>query len=203
MTLILDDITRTTIGFTLGDGTICQNIFHHYYTGITGITDATALIRLEEWTEDMYAEIAGMVKNDVSVNLCQVDVVAFVVDQWEVSRNVGTFAPAFTPTGTAEMLPNMDSAFVTFKTLRPRSVGRKFVLPFEEAWQAGSYLVAGAVTDMVAWADDALADIYLGPVNDLHPGIIRTGVDQFLEFTLAIVTNVLGTQRRRRPGVGA
>lgn len=201
--MVLDDIVRTTIGFTLADGSICQNIFHHYYTGITGIADSTAISALDTWATAMYDELAGQIKSDVVSNLCFVDLVAFVVDQWEVSRNVGTFVMTFTPTNVNDALPNTDSAFVTFKTLRPRTVGRKFLIPFAEDQQAGSFLEAGAVTALVAWADDAVNDIYLGPVNDLHPGVVRTGVDSFLEFTVAIVTNILGSQRRRRPGVGA
>lgn len=69
MTLVLGDIVRTTIAFTLGDGTIAQNIYHHFYTGITGISDQVALDALETWAEDMYADIRTMIKDDVVEDL--------------------------------------------------------------------------------------------------------------------------------------
>lgn len=204
MTIGSGDILKTVQEFTLNDGTICQNVFHHERHGLGIITDGVHLTKLEEWIEDMYAEIAGMVKNDAVAGLMTVDIVEWVVDAWEVVENIGTRTPTITFTGTQEMLPNMDSAFATFKTARPRTVGRKYLLPFEELWQAGSYLLAGAVTDMVAWANWAVNNVDVSaPLDYLTPGVPRTAVNEFLEFNLAIVTNVLGTQRRRRPGVGA
>lgn len=204
MTVVSGDILRTTQSFILGDGTVCQNIFHHQRHGIGILADSVHLDVIENWVEAMYAEIAAMVKNDVAIDIMTVDFVEWVVDRWEVTGLLGTRAPTFTPLGTADMLPNQSSAFATFKTSRPKTVGRKFLLPFEEAWQAGSFLLPGAVTDMVAWADDAVNDIDVDfPTDWLAPGVIRTGVDSWLEFTLAIITNVLGSQRRRRPGEGA
>lgn len=204
MAVVSGDILKTTMNFTLGDGTITQNVFYHQRHGITVVTDGTVMTKIEEWIEAMYAEVAGMVKNDVLAGLMVTDFVEWVVDKWEVTGNLGTRTPTFTPTGVGDMLPNQSSAFCVFKTSRPKTVGRKFLLPFEEAWQAGTFLVAGAVTDMVAWADDAVNDVDLVvPLDYLSPGVVRTGVNSWLEFTLAIVTNVLGSQRRRRPGVGA
>lgn len=203
MALDTGDIIRTTASFTLGNGTICQNIFHHMYTGVPGIADSTVLSAIDGWLEAMYAEIDDLVKDDVVANLAFVSQVEWVETRWEVTRNLGTVTMTFTPTVATDALPNMDSAFVTQKTLRPKTVGRKFLIPFAETQQADSYLIGSAVTAVVAWAADSIDDVYLGPVNDLHPGVVRTGVDSFLEFTVAVVTNVLGTQRRRRPGVGS
>jgi hypothetical protein len=82
-------------------------------------------------------------------------------------------------------------------------VGKKFLFPFDEAKQADSILVAGAVTAMTAFGVIAIADIALGGDAILIPGIVRTGVEQWLSFQVAVVNDVIGTQRRRRPGVGA
>ena len=60
-----------------------------------------------------------------------------------------------------------------------------------------------AVDDIVLYAAEALEDITIAVVNALHPGVPRTGVDDWLSFTVAVVTNLLGSQKRRRPGVGA
>lgn len=204
MTIVLNDILRCTIEMSLGDGSIVQNIFHHQRKGIGIISDASHIVNYENWAEAMYAEIAGMIKNDVVMGLASLDLVEFVAGKWTVTGHIGVFTPTFTPTGVGDMLPNQSSAFVTFPTARPKTVGRKFLLPFEEAWQAGSFLVAGAVTDVVAWADDAVNNITIAaPLDYMVPGVPRTGLDQWEPFTLAVVTNLLGSQRRRRPGEGA
>ncbi len=204
MTIVAGDVLRCTIDFVLGDGSHVQNIFHHKRVGLGIITDATHLAAYVTWAQNMYGEIANMVKNDVLEQLAFLDRVAWNVDRWEVVENIGTFTWDFVPSGTGEMLPNMDSAFVIFKTARPKTIGRKFLLPFEELWQAGTFLLAGAVTDLVAWADDAVNNLVVSaPLDYMVPGVPRTGVDAWYPFTVAIVTNVLGTQRRRRPGVGA
>ena len=199
----MGDVLRTTIGFTLEDGTISQNIFHHKRSGIGILSDVFHINAIKAWADAMYAELLLTVDSSVVPNLETVDLVEFVEGQWTVVESIGTFVLDFTSIVNEDMLPNQSSAFVTFKTDRPKSVGRKFLVPFVELFQAGSFLTAAGVEDVVAWANDAVNDIELQLGDTLAPGVVRTGVDSFLEFTVAVVTNVLGSQRRRRPGVGA
>lgn len=204
MTITAGDVLKSTVGFTLNDGSICQNIFHYKRWGIGILSDQAHVDAIETKVENMYAEVDDMISDDVSVNLCSVDKVEWVTDHWEIVENIGTFVPTITFAGTGEMLPNQSSAYVLFKTARPKTVGRKFLIPFEESRQSGSYLVQAAVDALVLWGDAALADILLQIGTDwLIPGVVRTGVDAWYPFDLGIVTNVLGSQRRRRPGVGA
>ena len=203
MGVVAGDVVRTTIGFTLNDGTIAQNIFHHKRTGIGIITDAVIVSTIADWAEAMYAEIIVHIPSSVSNNLSSVDKVEFVDSKWTIVENIGTFVLVFAPTSNEGPLPNQSSAFVTLKTARPKSVGRKFLTPFVELAQDGTFLIPAVVEDIVAWADDAVNDIVIQLGDNLVPGIVRTGFDVFLEFTVAVVTNVLGSQRRRRPGVGA
>lgn len=197
------DILRTTVNFILNDGTLQQNVYHHQRTGVAIIDDAAHVATLKQWAEDAYNELIAEVKSDVVEQLSFVDKVAWVTDAWEVVENIGTFTPTFNPSGAAEALPNQSSAYVVFKTERPKSVGRKFLMPFIETTQSGTYLGAGTVTALVAYADDVVNNITLEVLNYLVPGIPRTGADVWLPFVIAVVTNVLGSQRRRRPGVGA
>lgn len=204
MTIVSGDVLRVSVNFVLGDGSQCTNVIHWDKHGISVSTDAAHVLAIELRVEAMYAEIAGMVKNDVVAGLCFVDLIEWVVDKWVVVENIGVFTPTFTPTGTGDMLPNQSSAFVVLKTSRPKTVGRKFLMPFEEGWQAGSFLVAGAVTDVVAWTDELLTNLQVdGPLNYLAVGVPRTAENTFLNCNVGVVTNVLGTQRRRRPGVGS
>lgn len=203
MAILAGDIVKTTMSFGLADGTVCQNIFHHQRIGVGVFTDQAIVTAIEEWSEAMYAEIQPVVKDNVIALLCSVDRVEWVVDEWKITENIGVFTPDFTPEVLTDALPNMDSAFVVLKTARPKTIGRKFLPPFGESMQAGSYLIPAAVEDVVAWADDAVNDITLQVLDYMRPGVPRTGVDAWYPFTVGIVTNLLGTQRRRRPGVGS
>lgn len=204
MTIGLGDVLRTAVNFTLGDGTLFQNVFHHRKVGLGIDTDATHVAAIQSWANAMYAELIVHVHNGVVAALSSVDRVEWVTDQWKVVENIGVFSPTFVPTGSSEALPNQVSAFIVFKTERPKSVGRKFLFPMVESSSGAGILVASCVTQLVAWADDALSNIVIdAPLDYLVPGIPRTAEDTFLDFSLAVVTNLVGTQRRRRPGYGA
>lgn len=203
MALGVGDILRTTINFLLPNGVFYQNVYHHIFDGTGGVSDAAVVADIETWAENMYFEIIAYVKTGTVEQLSFVDQVEWSVDHWEVVANIGTFTPAFGPTYAGETCPNQVSPFIVFKTSRPKSVGRKFLFPAPEGFQNAGIMSAAMITALVAFADDAVNDITIDVLNVLHPGIIRAGVNDFLVFEVAIVTDLLGTQRRRRPGYGA
>lgn len=203
MAIVAGDILRTSVNFELADGTQYQNIFHHKRTGVALISDATFVASLKDWVETMYAELVTLVDNDVTPALCSVDKIEWVVDAWEVVENVGTFIPTFIPVDVFAQMPNQLSPYVMFKTDRPKTVGRKFLFPLcEDGFDVG-LLTAAAVTALTAWASDALNDIIVIALNDLVPGVPRTAINAWYEFTHAVLANIAGTQRRRKIGVGA
>ena len=203
MAIIVGDVLRVTANFLLFSGIQYQNIYHYLYDGIPVVDDQNAVDAIDTHLGTAYNEIVQEVSSDTEVDLSSVDKVEFLEGEWVVTENVGVFTMSFTPVGTGDSLPYQSSPFVTFKTARPKSVGRKFLFPFTEPQQDATVLVPGAVTAIVAYAADILDDITVEIINVLHPGIARVGVDDFLVFTTAVVTNVLGSQKRRRPGEGA
>ena len=203
MAVTAGDILRTSMNFILNDGTQYQNIYHHERTGVAVMTDAAIVSSMADQFELMYDALAPLVKTNVVEDLSFVDEVQFIEGQWQVTENIGTFTIAWNPTEGTDALPNQCSPFVIFKTARPKTVGRKFLFPLTEASQAGSFLTPGAVLAIVAYADEVLTPVPLQALNTMQPGVVRTGVDLFLPTSIAVVTNVIGTQRRRRPGVGA
>ncbi len=134
-----------------------------------------------------------------------VDRIAFneITDQWEIVENIGTFTLTFVPAGAADTIPYQGAPYVIFKTDRPRTVGKKFLFPFIETMQANTILEAGAVTAMVAYGVQVLTAITLGGNGELTCGVPRTGVESWWNFLVAVVGDVIGSQKRRRPGVGA
>lgn len=205
MTITSGDILRTSVNFTLDDGTLYQNIYHHRRVGYGIITDATHITIINDWAEAMYLEIAPSVSVGVVSALSSVDRILWDGAAWEVVENIGVFTPDFTGIqGTVIALPNQVSPFVTFKTARPKTVGRKFLFPLTESAIASAVLSAPVVAEIVAYADDAVNNVVVSaPLDYLVPGVPRTGVNEFVDFTLALVTNLVGTQRRRRRGYGA
>lgn len=202
MALSVGDIVRTSCNFVLGSGDQYQNVFHHIFDGPGGVIDSAVVSDIKDWADVMYSEYDATVDNAVIETLSFVDQVEFIDGEWKVVANIGTFTVAMTPGAAAIVLPNQSSPFVVFKTARPQSVGRKFLFPCIAASQDNGIIDGATVTLITAWAADALADITLLLANVLHPGVVRTGVNDFLPFTVAVVTNLIGSQRRRRQGSG-
>lgn len=205
MSVIDGDILRVSANFELGDGTQYQNIYHYVRDGTDPVSDSVHVTAIKGEMEAAYATIVAQVKDDVTSQLCFVDRVEFneIVDEWRVVENIGTFTPDFTPTGAGHALPYMNAPYVVFKTGRPKSVGKKFLFPFVEEMQAETILEAAAVTAVTAYGVVILSGI--GVIGDvtLTAGITRKGIQTFLNFLVAVVNDVIGSQKRRRPGVGA
>lgn len=206
MAILAGAILRTSVNFTLGDATLFQNVYHHQRVG-PGLllTNAQHVAALLAWATAMYGEINTQVSDDVTETLSTVDRVEFVAGQWTVTESIGTFTITWAPIGAgATAMPNAVSPFVTFRTGRPKTVGRKFLFPLIEGAFTSGLLHSGTLTDIIAYADDALNNVVVdAPLDLLVPGVPRTGVDEWQEFTVAVVTDNPGTQRRRRLGVGA
>lgn len=202
MTVTNGDILKLVVQAVLDDGTIAQNVFYLIANLAAPQADQSILNALETWVEDAYDNLDGEIVDDTTFDDIVCDIIEFVAGKWETSYHVGTEAIDVTPTSIADPLPNQVAPFATFNTTRPKSKGRKYLFSFGEDTVSGSFLNAGSVTNMVAFAADILSTITLAPFNTLVPGIVRKGVDSFLEFQSATVTNVVGTQRRRRPGEG-
>lgn len=205
MSVIDGDILRVSTNFELGDGTQYQNIYHYIRDGTDPFSDEAHINVIEQRMESMYDAIDDLVTSDVTPQLSFVDRVEFneIVDEWRVVENIGTFTMDFTPTEATDALPFQSAPFIVLKTQRPRSVGKKFLFPFGEAHQDGTVLTGGAVTAMAAFGATLISSLALGGDVTLQSGIVRTGVQTFLNFLVAVVNDVIGSQRRRRPGVGA
>lgn len=205
MALADGDVLRVTVNFELGDGTQYQNVYHYIRDGTDPQGDPAHIVAVLASVNAMYLTLVSLVRNDVVEQLGFVDRVAYneITDQWEVVENIGTFTPTWAPTGAGDGLPFQSSPYVVFKTERPKSVGKKFLFPIIESMQAQTILTGPAITAIVAYGVQALIVRQVGGDVTLAPVIIRTGVQTVLRLLVAVVGDVLGSQKRRRPGVGA
>jgi len=203
MTLSVSDIIRTSVNFLMPGSIMYQNVYHHIFDGIGGVSDAAVVADIKQWADEMYSEIDEDISVSAVEQLSSVDRVEWSGTEWEVVENIGVFTPEITQAEAGHISANQVSMFITFKTARPKSVGRKFLFPTPEAHQAAGVIDGDLLARLVSFADDAVNDITIDVANVLHPGIVRTGENQWLLFQVAVVTDLVGTQRRRRPGYGA
>jgi hypothetical protein len=128
--------------------------------------------------------------------------VDYVVDHWEVVRTVGSVLIGTSFVGSGGVLPFMDAAVAVARTLRPRSRGRKFLPVFTEDAQDNTNLLVPAIADVADFVADYVDWINVGTQSDLIPGVPSTVTGTFLPFHDGFADEVLGSQRRRRPGYG-
>lgn len=202
MTVNNGDVLKIAYQAILPSGTYVQNVYYLEAQLAAPQADASVLTAIETWLEDVYDDVRTSMKSTITQDLCAVDKIAWDGSKWAVTDNLGYVLPSITYTLTDEMLPQMDAAFVLFHTDRPKSNGKKFLAGYTEAMQSDGYLIAGALTSLAAYAAEVLAGIFLGPLNDLVSGVPREAADVFLPFALAVATDLMMTQRRRRQGVG-
>jgi hypothetical protein len=122
--------------------------------------------------------------------------------KWVTGTLVGSILPTFTHTSTTDPFPNQIAPVLVANTTRPGSFGRKFLMGCVEEMADGSELEAAAITAMGNALNHYIADENISTNNDLVVGVIRKGVNDFREFTDGQVNSIVGTQRRRKPGVG-
>lgn len=205
MAILDGDVLRVSCNFELADGTQYQNIYHYVRDGTDPFSDAEHIAGIKASLQAAYIDLEVYVNDDVTAQLSFVDRVEFneILNEWRVVENIGTFLIVWSPDGTLDSLPYQSSPYVVFKTQRPKSVGKKFLFPFTEAAQDATILIGGAVTAITAYAAQVLTAIVPGGDATLTACIVRTGFNTVLPLLVAVVTDLLGSQKRRRPGVGA
>lgn len=205
MTVSNGDMLKTVMEVTLHEGTIAQNVFYFFAQLLVPQADAVVLSAIETWIETAYGELSADLMSSMTQNLCTVSEVDISGSPLaiHVVRLIGYFTPTIAFSNVTDELPNQTSAFATFNTFLAGHRGRKFLFPFGEDRQDGTYLIAASLANMADFADDCLDNINFAAGSDLLPVVLSIPENGALTFQNAVVTDVLGTQRRRRPGVGA
>jgi hypothetical protein len=159
MTVALDEVVRTSVNFTLANGVQYQNVWHHRKIGATTVSDSAVVTAISSWQDSLYDGLQIRVKAGITPQLSFVDKVAFVDGKWQVTENLGTFTNTFVGTGANDPLPNQVSAFIVYKTIRPKTVGRKFLFPFTEADNDGGIIPAALLGNLTTFAAAGLATL--------------------------------------------
>lgn len=204
MTVQTGEVLKAVVEFILANGTIIQNIYHFFTGFVTPQDDDDVVDAIVDYAEEVYASLLS----DMSATMTSLPMTVHVVvwdgveGKWVTDRLVGIDTPIIVGTGTADLLPNQNSAVVIADTARPKSRGRKFFPPFEDTSAVGSEWGAGVITNLALALTQYLMDQVVTPGNDLNPGVPRTGVNEYLPFQSGMVNSVVGSQRRRKLGLG-
>lgn len=204
MTIATDLVLRAVVEMVLADGTIAQNVFGYKTDFVAPQLNSIVLTALETIFEAMYAEIVGEIDENITINPGSVDVMTWNggLSLWEVTSHVGLITPTIVFTSIADPLPNQCAPCIVAPTAIPGIRGRKFIAGGADTSALGSTLTAAFVTDLAAWAVDYITTYEISANNDLIPGVLSTKDGFFRQFAEVIVNTIIGSQRRRKPGVG-
>lgn len=199
------EIVKSWMEFNLADGTIAQMVYHWKVYSAGEVTSADVIAAVEQYMEDIVAAVQAYIDADITLNPTPVQIVDWdaTEDAWVIDRNIGTATCTESFSSTVDPLPNQCAPVMVANTARPKSRGRKFFPGFDDNSASGSDMAAAVLTALGTALAHYLADETISGADVLSPGVIRAGVNAFLDFTTGQVNSVIGTQRRRKPGVGA
>lgn len=203
MSVDTNEVLKVVIECALDDGTICQNVKHFLTSFAAPLAESVVLNAVKTWVETLYGFIASQIPATTDLQQGVVDVVEWNATEsfWETVRNVGVYNPLDSFASIDDELPNQCAAFVVGHTIRPKSKGRIFCFPFAEDTQDHGELNAAALTALGNFAAQYMADQAIG--GDLLASIIvRQAVNAKYELQSVSFGDIIGTQRRRRRGIG-
>lgn len=197
------DILHCVIEAVLNDGSIVQNRKRFKLESAITQPDATVLNAVKTWVETLYAFVASEIPVTTDLDDGTVDIIAWnAIDLvWEVIQNVGIYTPLDTFADVGHALPNQCAAFVIGNTSRPKSKGRIFMFPFGEGSQDHGVLSPPALGAVANFATQYITSQPIGGDN-LISGIVRETTPDWLPFSTVSFDDIIGTQRRRRFGIG-
>lgn len=162
--------------------------------------EANAVSLAGDWITAMYTPVLSILSN------------AFTLKQFSVSR-YDTVNHVFETeefgsiniagTDQAEVLPLQNAAVVIAYTGVKRMIGKKFLGGLTSGTIDGALLASGAVVALGNFAAKWLEGVVVNQVTLLRPSLFRKETGVFYEPTIMKVDNLIGSQRRRKIGVGA
>lgn len=103
--------------------------------------------------------------------------------------------------GASDPLPNQ-MAVVVIGVTPSRRRGKKFIAALTESNQTGGIVSAGALAAFQTWGNAYILPMTVG-AGSAESGVCRPDGTDFIGFVAARVDTIMGTQRRRKQGVGS
>jgi len=203
MTIETGDYVRAVIEMSLPGTVTALNVWDWACEAAPGggVADGDVCDAVETKLEAMYDDIKGYLTSDVSTGIATIYEMEWSVDKWQVKKIMGTRSCVVTGTDAGDSLPNQMAAVLVFPSTLSKSRGRRYIGGLAEAAVTENSCVSGAATAFAAFLTEYLTDITSIADTVLAPAYLRKGGTHFAIST-GILSEFLGVQRRRRPGVG-
>lgn len=204
MTVSNYDVLKAFLEIVLGDGTIAQNVYYFFCSFVEDQENTDVGDAVQSYIEDIMGAVATYLSDDFTINPSYLHRIGWDVTgaKWAVEELIDIFTPSFTHTNTDDPFPNQIAPVLVANTDTPKSRGRKFLPGFVETAAEGSSLVSAAVTALGTALAHYIADETISTNNTLLVGVPSSNSGNFRFFTDGVVNSIVGTQRRRKPGVG-
>lgn len=205
MPLADGEVLKVVVPVQMDDGTVTNQVFHFQAEVTSEVNDGALLSLVGAYIDDMFANVAAYIASSTLWLPYYMTKVEWdeTTQQWVMAALIGEVASSMAGTDVNDALPNQMAATVRATTSRPKSYGRKFIPGWTEDKATGGEIVAAGLTALGDFVDDYIDDIDLGSVGRLSPGVPRTSQNLFLDFLTGVVNSIMGTQRKRKPGVGS
>lgn len=185
---------RAIVKGTLANIVQVRNMFT---ASVTESGGDTAEVLWSAYIENVYSSFSSILATVFSTYSYEIQ--EYILGSWAPVQEV-----TFDYTGgndTSDYLPNAVSIVLLGKATGLRHVGRKFFSGLAETGTTGNILSGAAVAQAAA----ALL-AYISPFTGIGGGLIQPGVidknGTFHPFVGGIVSSILGSMRRRKPGMG-
>lgn len=180
----------------------------YFIMQIAGETDEDVMDAIEARLDTAYSGYSSHLATDMYPYDLRFDVVDVIGGLVKTVRVMGARSWTLTtpPAGTGDPLPPMNAAIINFRTLFPKVFGRKYIGVLTESSGAIGQMVGAAFTALETFAALMITDIAM-TTGELGPGTVSlkagAGSLYWAQFVGGVVNFLLGTQRRRRQGVGS
>lgn len=186
-------IERAVLKGTIGDVVEIRNMFTCSVTEMGGDTSA---ILWDAYMDNLVDAMLVLACNTIHYY-------SYEVQTWNTPNWVPKDIVSIDATGdqTGDQLPNQSAVVLIAKSAGIHGVGRKFLAGLSETQQVAGTMIAGIAVDLAL----VLAN-YITPFTGIGGGTIIPGVldktGTFRPFVGGFVSSLLGSMRRRKPGVG-
>lgn len=202
MTVASGEVVKAVATHELLDNVISQSVWYWILTSAAPVAYATILSNIVTEIETFYALLQAHLETDTHL----IDV---VVNKWEYTGGEGwhtgplvgvdTLTDSFS--SVADMLPHACAFTITGFTQDPNVRSRKSIGGFTEDKALDSDVTAPVVSALANALGEWLTPRSVGGADLLHPVVpAATGVVEYLLYGL--VSDLVGSQRQRKPGVG-
>ncbi|GAI53633.1 unnamed protein product, partial [marine sediment metagenome] len=152
MAVIDTDILRVVASMLWSDGNVAQNVFNCVVSGGVGpYTDSDVADDMEDWLDNMYANITAGVSDELDGNSVTVYKYDSGDDDWD---EVFSQAWGWNPTAVGDQLPRGVAALIRMWTEDPDVQGKKYIAGWNETDCTDGLFPAPSLVTFLAFAAD-------------------------------------------------